>query len=136
MLSVGAIPPDAATTVTPAWTEPRRGYHRYPIVDEPLGAVTTVTLMWLNFWAQPRPLPLRECTVHGASSFCVRAAVSFVGYTTVPMETWMKQLSAPGHLCEIGSISYMRADQTHAVPRTPSLVGFADGPSQDTYLGE
>ena len=62
MLSVGAIPLDAATTVTPAWTEPGRGYDRYPSVDEPLGAVMTVTLMWLNLWARLRPLPLRECT--------------------------------------------------------------------------
>ena len=72
----------------------------------------------------------RTSRVHGASSFSVRGATVVRGLHHSADGDVDETAIRSGTLCEIGSISYMRADQTHAVPRTPSLVGFGDGPSQ------
>ena len=56
----------------------------------------------------------------GTSSFSVRGASVVVGHTTVPLGTWIKQPSAPGHCARLKSISTCITDQTHAVPRTLS----------------
>ena len=100
----------------------------YSCVNAPLGAATTVTEERNGFWVR-LDLPSTS-RVHGASSFSVRGANVIRGLHYSADGDVDETAIRFGTLCEIGSISYMRADQTHAVPRTPSLVGFADEPSQ------